>query len=64
MSVRTRSAARLAAPFNLAVRQGRVYIADGGVSKVYQLSGSTLRTIAEGPQPGDVAGVDVSRNGR
>lgn len=49
------------APFQIAVSHGRVYVADGGTSTVSILP-STV--IATGPQPGDVAGLDVGRQGQ
>jgi hypothetical protein len=52
------------APFSLALHHGRVFVADGGTSTVSRLVGGSLKKIAQGPQPGDVAGLDVSRNGR
>lgn len=55
---------QLAAPFNIATHRGRVYVADGFQSKLFRLRGTALQTVADGPQPGEVAGVDVSRNGR
>lgn len=56
---------QVVAPFNLALNNGRVYVADGGTSTVSRLLGNgNLRTVASGPQPGEVAGVDLSRNSR
>lgn len=53
------------APFNLALNKGNVYVADGGTSMVSRLLKSgKIHTIAEGPQPGEVAGVDLTSNGR
>ncbi|GAA2099548.1 ScyD/ScyE family protein [Microlunatus panaciterrae] len=52
------------APFSLALSKRHVYVADGGTSLVSRLSGGTLKTVAEGPQPGEVAGLDVTRSGR
>ncbi len=53
------------APFSLAVRKGKVYVADGGTGLVSRLVRGKLKTIATGPtNPGDVAGLAVSRNGR
>lgn len=48
-------------PFQIAVSHGRVYVADGGTSTVSILPGTV---IATGPQPGEVAGVDVGRKGQ
>lgn len=53
------------APFNLALNKGHVYVADGGTSLVSRLThNGQLRTVATGPQPGEVAGVDLSSNGK
>lgn len=53
------------APFSLAVNHGKVYVADGGTGLVSRLVRGKLRTIATGPTaPGDVAGLDLSKNGR
>ncbi len=55
----------VAAPFNLALNKGHVYVADGGTSTVSRLTaGGQLRTVASGPQPGEVAGLDLTSNGR
>jgi hypothetical protein len=45
------------APFNLAVHDGSVYVADGGTSAVSKIRRTGLVTKATGPQPGEVAGV-------
>ncbi len=53
----------LAAPFNLALKGGRTYFADGGLNLVGRLkSGGTYATIAA-DQPG-ASGVALSRNGK
>jgi hypothetical protein len=52
------------APFSLAISHGRVFVADGGLNTISKLVNGSLKTIANGPHPGDVAGLDVSRNGR
>ncbi|HEX8488890.1 MAG TPA: ScyD/ScyE family protein [Propionibacteriaceae bacterium] len=53
------------APFSLALNKGRVYVADGGTGLVSRVVNGRLRTVATGPtQPGDVSGLDLSRNGR
>ena len=53
------------APFSLALNKGRVYVADGGTGLVSRLVRGELRTVATGPtRPGDVSGLDLSRNGR
>jgi hypothetical protein len=53
------------APFNLAVDRHRLLVADGGTSTLSRIKGDgTLKTIANGPRPGNVAGVAISRNGR
>ena len=44
-------------PFQLAVDNGRVLVADGGTSTVTRLL--TGKVVAHGPQPGEVAGVAV-----
>lgn len=52
-------------PFNLSINKGHVFVADGGTSLVSRLMrNGTLHTVATGPQPGEVAGVDLSSNGR
>lgn len=54
---------QLAAPFNLAVSHGSVYVADGGLNLVGKLTRSgAIRTIAA-DQPG-ASGVDRSKDGR
>jgi hypothetical protein len=53
------------APHNLAVDRHRLLVADGGTSKLSAIKADgTLKTIADGPKGGDVAGVAISRNGR
>ena len=53
------------APFNLAVDRHRLLVADGGTSTLSRIKADgTLKTIADGPRPGNVAGVAISRNGR
>jgi hypothetical protein len=53
------------APFNLAVSSHSLYVADGFTSLVSKVrKDGSLRTVATGPQPGEVAGVAVSRGGR
>jgi len=53
----------LAAPFNLALSHGRVFVADGGLNLVGKLKGDgTIKTIAA-DQPG-ASGVALSSNGR
>jgi hypothetical protein len=48
------------APFNLAIEDGQVYVADGATSMVSTIrKDGTLKTAAAGPQPGEVAGVDA-----
>lgn len=47
-------------PLQFAVARGKVIVADSGTSTLSVLGG---RTIATGPQPGDIAGVDVNRDG-
>lgn len=52
------------APFQLAYNHGSVYVADGGTSTVSRVTSSgQLKTVANGPQPGEVAGLDLSRSG-
>ncbi len=54
---------QLAAPFNLAVDHGSVYVADGGLNLVGKLArDGAIRTIAA-DQPG-ASGVDRSKDGR
>lgn len=55
---------KVIAPFNIALNKGHVYVADGGTSIVSRLRHGGLRTVATGPQPGEVAGIDLTRNGR
>jgi len=53
----------LAAPFNLALNHGRVYVADGGLNLVGKLrSDGSIKTIAA-DQPG-ASGVATSKDGR
>lgn len=52
------------APYSLALSGNRVYVADGGTSTVSRVVGQSLRTVVTGPQPGEVAGLDISRNRR
>jgi hypothetical protein len=53
----------LAAPFNLALRRGNVYVADGGLNLVGKLkSDGTIKTIAA-DQPG-ASGIALSKNGK
>lgn len=52
------------APYSLALSRNRIYVADGGTSKVSRLVGQSLRTIADGPTGGEVAGLDISANRR
>lgn len=55
------------APFQLSFSGGKLFVADGGTSKVSQVNGSSLTTLATGPSPsagGDVAGLDVTGGGR
>jgi hypothetical protein len=48
------------APFQLAIEDGQVYVADGFTSMVSTINkDGTLKTVATGPQPGEVAGVDA-----
>ena len=55
----------VAGPFNLAVDRHRLLVADGFTSKLSRIKADgTLKTIVNGPQPGNVAGVAISRNGR
>lgn len=52
------------APFQLAVSDGKLYVADGGSSTVSRVGrNGALTTVASGPQPGEVAGVAVNRRG-
>jgi len=52
------------APFQLAVNHHQVYVADGGTSTVSRLVGGSLQTLASGPPQGEVAGLDVTANGK
>lgn len=52
-------------PFNLAVHGTKVLVADGESSKISRLNADgTLTSVANGPKPGEVAGVAFSRDGR
>lgn len=51
-------------PFNLAHAAGQLYVADGATRKVSRVVGQRLVTVATGQANGDVAGLDVSANGR
>lgn len=53
----------VAAPFGLAVRGGEVWVADGGTVTVSHLVDGHPVPIATGPAKGDVAGIDVARDG-
>ncbi|WP_152185553.1 ScyD/ScyE family protein [Segeticoccus rhizosphaerae] len=56
---------QVVAPFQLAVNHGDVYVADGGTSLVSTVKwNGDLRTVATGPQPGEVAGVALDPSGR
>jgi hypothetical protein len=56
---------QVVAPFQLAVNHGDVYVADGGTSLVSKVKwNGDLRTVATGPQPGEVAGVALDPSGR
>ena len=48
-------------PFQFAVAHGKIYVADSGTSTV-SLVGSDAPLVT-GPQPGEIAGVDVNRDG-
>ena len=54
------------APFQLSYSGGKLFAADGGPAKVFQVDGSSLTTLATGPAggTGDVAGLDVTGGGR
>jgi hypothetical protein len=53
----------LAAPFNLALNHGQVYVADGGLNLVGKLKADgSIKTIAD-KQPG-ASGVATSKDGR
>lgn len=53
------------APFQLAVNHGRVFVADGATSTVSRIrSDGSLAALAHGPQPGEVAGLDIDASGR
>ncbi|MGV1008256.1 MAG: ScyD/ScyE family protein [Dermatophilaceae bacterium] len=51
-------------PFQLAVNRGDVYVADGFTSTVSKVTPHGLKTIATGFAGGDVAGLDLSADGR
>ena len=49
----------------MAVDRHRLLVADGGTSSLSRIKADgMLKTIADGPRPGNVAGVAISRNGR
>jgi len=53
------------APYQIAVNQGDVYVADGATSTVSRIKpNGTLETIATGFAGGDVAGLDLSADGK
>jgi len=51
-------------PYSLATSRGRVYVADGATRQVSVLRNGTLHALATAPPGSDVAGLDVSQNGR
>jgi hypothetical protein len=52
------------APFQLAVARDKVYVADGFTSTISLVRrDGSLQTLATGPQPGEVAGLDVTDKG-
>jgi hypothetical protein len=51
------------APFQLASSNGTVYVADGGKSTVSKLTRAGLVQVAQGPQPGEIAGVALNGAG-
>lgn len=52
------------APFHLAMSNGSVLVADGGLDVVGKIgAGGRLVTVARGPQPGEVAGVATGADG-
>lgn len=55
---------KVIAPFQLAVSHGTVYVADGGTSTVSKIGANgNLIPVVQGPQPGDVAGLDLNDAG-
>jgi len=50
-------------PFNIAVDDGGVYVADGFTSTISRIRSTGLETKATGPDPGDVAGLAFNRSG-
>lgn len=52
------------APFQIAVDRGKVYVADGATSQVSRIDKKKLTVLVQGPQPGEVAGLDVIDGGR
>ena len=56
---------KVLAPLQLSVsRKHGVLVGDAAASKLQQvLRGGNVRTIASGPQPGEISGVDVNRHG-
>jgi hypothetical protein len=51
-------------PFQIAVNQGDVYVADGATSTVSKVTPNGLQTIATGFAGGDVAGLDLTADGK
>ena len=51
-------------PFSIALAQGQVWYTDGAASTVNRLHHGKSTVVATGPQPGDVAGLDVVDGGR
>ena len=51
------------APYQLDYARGALYVGDGGTSTVSRLTRGGLRTVATGPQAGEVAGVAVNDRG-
>ncbi|MET1006124.1 MAG: ScyD/ScyE family protein [Propionibacteriaceae bacterium] len=51
-------------PYSLAVSKKGLFVADGATSQVSRVVGSSLKLVSEGPQPGEVAGLDLSKSGR
>jgi len=49
--------AKVVAPYQLATRDGRIYVADGGTSLVSRVRRNSLETLGRVPQSGEVAGV-------
>ncbi|HET8616102.1 MAG TPA: ScyD/ScyE family protein [Actinomycetales bacterium] len=52
------------APFQLAASRGHLYVSDGATSTVSMLRKGGLKTVATGPQPGEVAGVAFDTSGK